>query len=65
MGKIHIRGGQETKREKRQDVTMGNVTEHLALNFRLKPVTAQGSRGHLTAVHLQQQQLQLWPQSPD
>ena len=29
MGKIHIRGGQETKREKRQDATMGNMTEHL------------------------------------
>ena len=28
MGKTHIRGGQETKREKRQDATMGNVPEH-------------------------------------
>ena len=27
-GKIHIRGDQETKRETRQDTTMGNVTEH-------------------------------------
>ena len=50
--------GKETRRYN------GERARASALNFRLKPATAQGSRGHLTAVHLLQQQLQLWP-SPD